>query len=59
MKSKPELQFEQEVIEYLTKIGGTKQWEYRHDIKTTKELWDNFKHILEKNNHDRLKGEKL
>lgn len=35
MKSKSELQFEREVIDYLTKIGGVKQWEYRSEIKTT------------------------
>ena len=26
MKKKSELAFEQEVIEYLTRIGGVKQW---------------------------------
>lgn len=53
-KSKSELQFEQEVIEYLTRIGGVKQWEYKKEIKTTKQLWDNFKKILEQNNRARL-----
>lgn len=50
MKSQSELAFEQEVIDYLTKIGGVKQWEYKNSIKTTEQLWDNFKTILEQNN---------
>ena len=54
MKKKSELAFEQEVIEYLTRIGGVKQWEYAADIKTTEQLWDNFKRILEQNNAARL-----
>lgn len=58
MKSQSELAFENEVIDYLTKIGGVKQWEYKKDIKTTEQLWDNFKIILEQNNRARL-GEPL
>ncbi|MEG7335470.1 type I restriction endonuclease subunit R [Bacillus sp. 0102A] len=54
MKSQSELAFENEVIDYLTKIGGVKQWEYKKDIKTTEQLWDNFKIILEQNNSARL-----
>ncbi|WP_010199913.1 type I restriction endonuclease subunit R [Bacillus sp. m3-13] len=54
MKSQSELAFENEVINYLTKIGGVKQWEYKKDIKTTEQLWDNFKLILEQNNSARL-----
>ncbi|MCP3780433.1 type I restriction endonuclease subunit R [Paenibacillus sp. MZ03-122A] len=54
MKSQSELAFENEVIDYLTKIGGVKQWEYKKDIKTTEQLWDNFKMILEQNNRARL-----
>ncbi|MCI4058991.1 HsdR family type I site-specific deoxyribonuclease [Bacillus cereus] len=54
MKSQSELEFENEVIDYLTKIGGVKQWEYKKDIKTTEQLWDNFKMILEQNNRARL-----
>lgn len=54
MKSQSELAFENEVIDYLTKIGGVKQWEYKKDIKTTEQLWDNFKIILEQNNCARL-----
>ena len=54
IKSQSELAFEKEVIDYLTQIGGVKQWEYRKEIKTTDQLWDNFKHILEQNNRARL-----
>ena len=54
MKSQSELAFENEVIDYLTKIGGVKQWEYKKNIKSTEQLWDNFKIILEQNNHARL-----
>lgn len=54
MKSKSELAFEKEFIDYLTKIGGVKQWEYKENIKTTEQLWDNFKMILEQNNRARL-----
>src|SRR5699024_1454074 len=54
MKSISELEFENEVIRYLTKIGGVKQWQYKEDIKTTDQLWDNFKVILEQNNQARL-----
>ena len=54
MKSQSELDFEKEVIMYLTKIGGVKQWEYKEEIKTTEQLWDNFKIILEQNNQARL-----
>ncbi|MGG3925907.1 HsdR family type I site-specific deoxyribonuclease [Metabacillus fastidiosus] len=54
MKSQSESAFENEVIDYLTKIGGVKQWEYKKEIKTTEQLWDNFKTILEQNNRARL-----
>lgn len=54
MKSQSELAFENEVVDYLTKIGGVKQWEYKKVIKTTEQLWDNFKIILEQNNRARL-----
>ena len=54
MKNQSELAFEKEVIEYLTQIGGVKQWEYKKDVKTTEQLWNNFKTILEQNNHARL-----
>ena len=54
IKSQSELEFEKEVIEHLTQIGGVKQWEYKEEIKTTDQLWENFKHILEQNNRARL-----
>jgi type I restriction enzyme, R subunit len=54
MKSQSELAFEMEVIDYLSGIGGVKQWEYKKEIKTTDQLWDNFKTILEQNNRARL-----
>lgn len=54
IKSQSELNFEQEVIDYLAKIGGVKQWEYKREIKTTEQLWHNFKLILEQNNQARL-----
>lgn len=54
MKNKSELMFENEVINYLCNIGGVKQWEYLSDIKTTDDLWLNFKKILENNNKARL-----
>ncbi len=54
MKNQSELDFEREVVDYLTQIGGVKQWVYRQDIKTTEQLWENFKIILEKNNQARL-----
>ena len=58
MKTKfpSELAFEMEVIDYLTRIGGVKQWEYKKDIKTTEQLWENFKIILEQNNYARLEA---
>ena len=37
--NKKELEFEDKVINYLTQIGGIKQWEYRPDIKDTEALW--------------------
>lgn len=55
-KNKSELLFEQEVIDYLTKIGGVKQWEYKREIKTTDQLWENFKSILEQNNRGKVNG---
>lgn len=51
-----ELQFEEKVVDYLTKIGGVKQWQYRKDIKKTEHLWRNFKTILEQNNRNRING---
>ena len=45
-KSKSELDFEREVIDYLTHIGGVKQCEYLENVKTKEKLWNNFKFIL-------------
>lgn len=49
-----ELRFENQLIDHLVNMGGSKQWEYLPDIKTTEQLWANFKRILENNNQDRL-----
>lgn len=51
---KDELEFENELIDHLTKMGGTKQWQYEPEIKTNDDLWQNFKHILELHNQDRI-----
>jgi len=49
-----ELQFENKLIDYLVNLGGTKQWDYNDQIKTTDDLWGNFKSIVEQHNQDRL-----
>lgn len=51
-----ENKFENKVVDYLTKIGGVKQWQYRKEIKSTEQLWENFKTILEQNNRARING---
>ncbi|KLI76037.1 MULTISPECIES: type I restriction endonuclease subunit R [Lacticaseibacillus] len=51
---KNELTFENKLIGHLQHIGGTKQWQYLPDLKTTDALWLNFKQILEQNNADQL-----
>ena len=48
---------ERRLIEQL--CGGESQWTYRSDIKTEKDLWDNFKYILEQNNKAKLKDTSL
>lgn len=35
-------------------VVKTKLWEYEPAIKTTEQLWDNFKRILERHNQDKL-----
>lgn len=35
------------------------QWTYRPDIRTEKQLWENFKYILEQNNKAKLNGVSL
>ncbi|RSX56377.1 type I restriction endonuclease subunit R [Bifidobacterium samirii] len=54
-----ELEFEMDLIHHLETIGGSKQWKYEPDIKTTEQLWDNFRTILERNNAGRLDGRPL
>lgn len=59
-----ELDFEDKLIEALstgeigesdeTHVTKTKLWEYRKDIKTTDQLWENFADILYRNNQDKL-----
>lgn len=50
----PELEssIEKKLIEQL--CYGDSQWTYRPDLRTEKQLWDNFKYILEQNNKARL-----
>ncbi len=55
-KNQSELKFEEDVVNYLTKIGGVKQWQYEKNIKTTDQLWQNFKEILERNNQGKLEN---
>lgn len=54
-----EAAFEKQLIDRLQNIGGSKQWQYRPDIKTTEDLWMNFRHILERNNSGKLGGKPL
>lgn len=49
-----EYKFEYELIDYLQRIGDTKQWIYRSDIKTTDQLWENFRVIVKNLNQDVL-----
>ncbi len=44
---KAELIFEDKLIHKLETLGGVKQWKYEPSIKTTNQLWNNFKNILE------------
>jgi len=48
---------EQKLIDQLA--YGDSQWNYRQDLKTEADLWNNFRYILEQNNKDRLNGEPL
>ena len=54
-----ELAFEDELIEYLQHVGASRQWKYEEEIKTTNQLWANFRKILEQNNQDKLDGKPL
>ena len=40
----------------FTQVQRSKLWEYRPDIKTTSQLEQNFKEILERNNQEKLDG---
>ena len=46
--------FEPDIIKYLTNLGGSKQWEYVPNIKTTEQLWENFRNIIYQINQDKL-----
>lgn len=37
-----------------SRVYRTRLWKYESQIKTTQQLWDNFKRILEDHNQDRL-----
>ncbi|GLB46202.1 DEAD/DEAH box helicase [Philodulcilactobacillus myokoensis] len=52
-KYKKEILFENHLKEYLTHVGGTKQWK-KLDIKTTDGLWNNFRKIVYQLNQDKL-----
>ena len=58
-KNMPELELiiEKNLIDQL--VLGDSQWTYRPDLKSEKDLWDNFRYILEQNNKDRLNGQPL
>ena len=43
---------EKRLIDQL--CSGESQWTYRPDLRTEKDLWNNFKYILEQNNKARL-----
>ncbi len=49
-----ETQIEKKLIEQLSMEDS--QWTYRPDLRTEKDLWDNFRSILEANNQDKLEG---
>ena len=58
-KNMPELEsiIEKNLIDQL--VLGVSQWTYRPDLKSEKDLWNNFRYILEQNNKDRLNGQPL
>ena len=58
-KNMPELEsiIEKNLIDQL--VLGDSQWTYRPDLKSEKDLWNNFRYILEQNNKDRLNGQPL
>lgn len=54
MYNHKELPFENKLIHYLPHISRDKQWQYMPNIKTTKQLWDNFRQIVYNLNQDKL-----
>lgn len=58
-KNMPELEsiIEKNLIDQL--VLGDSRWTYRPDLKSEKDLWNNFRYILEQNNKDRLNGQPL
>ncbi len=48
---------EKKLIDQL--CSGESQWTYRPDIRNERELWDNFKYILEQNNKAKLDDKPL
>lgn len=42
VERKSELEFESELVDYIAKIGGTRQWQ-KVELHTNEELWANFK----------------
>lgn len=57
VKFTKEVKLEENLINQLT--SGESQWIYREDLRTEKDLWTNFKEILERNNRAVLDGENL
>lgn len=69
---KNEAEFEAQLIEALThgeislpqsgdmddggRVYKSRLWKYEKDLKTTEQLWENFKQILELHNQDKLEG---
>ncbi len=49
-----EQKFETELIAHIENVDGWKQWHYEAGIKTTEDLWSNFKNILELHNQSTL-----
>ena len=40
VERKSELEFESELVDYIAKIGGTRQWQ-KVELHTNEELWAN------------------
>ncbi len=57
IKFTPEKELENNLIEQLTR--GESQWNYRADLTTEAQLWDNLFKIVEQNNRRALKGHPL